>query len=54
VGTWVIGGRSVSVTEKTDLDEGSGPLRVGACAEVEIEGGVVEEIESEPPAKCGG
>ena len=52
-GTWVVGGRSVNVTENTELDEDHGPLKVGACAEVEVDDGVVEEIESEPPKKCG-
>ena len=52
-GTWVIGGRSVKVTERTRLEEENGPLAVGACAEVELEDGVAEEIESEPPHKCG-
>jgi len=52
-GTWVIGGRSITVTEKTELDEDNGPLIVGACAEVDIDNGVVEEIESEPLRKCG-
>jgi hypothetical protein len=53
VGTWVIGGRQVAVTESTKLEEDDGPLVVGACAEVEYEGGAVEEIESEEKAKCG-
>jgi hypothetical protein len=52
VGTWVIGGRSVRVTERTELDEDHGPLTVGKCVEVEIENGVAEEIESEPARKC--
>ncbi len=52
VGTWVIGGRDVEVTERTKLEEDHGPLVIGVCAEVEYEGGMVEEIESEAPAKC--
>ena len=52
VGTWVIGGRSIEVTERTDLDEDHGPLKVGACVEVEIDDGKVEEIETEPARKC--
>jgi hypothetical protein len=52
-GTWVIGGRQVVVTESTKLEEDDGPLVAGACAEVEYEGGAVEEIESEEKAKCG-
>lgn len=52
VGTWVVGGRSVEVTERTDLDEDNGPLNIGACVEVDVDGGAVEEIESEPAKKC--
>jgi hypothetical protein len=52
VGTWVIGGRSVEVTKNTDLDEDNGPLKVGSCAEVEIDNGKVEDIESEPLSRC--
>jgi hypothetical protein len=51
-GTWVIGGRQVTVTDKTKLEEDHGPLVVGACVEVEHEGNVVEEIESEKKSKC--
>jgi len=46
-GTWVIGGRSFDVPANVKLDEDDGPLNVGACAEVDIDDGVVEEIESE-------
>ncbi len=53
IGTWVIGGRQVVVTEQTRLKEEDGPLAVGACTEVEYEGGVVEEIESEEKSDCG-
>jgi hypothetical protein len=52
VGTWIVGGRSVEVTEHTDLDEDNGPLKIGTCAEVDIDEGKVEEIESEPAGKC--
>ena len=52
VGTWVIGGRSIEVTERTDLDEDHGPLKVGACVEVDMDNGKVEEIETEPARKC--
>lgn len=52
VGTWVVSGRSIEVTEDAELDEDNGPLRVGACVEVEIDDGQVEEIESESPKKC--
>lgn len=53
VGTWVVGGRSIEVTDETDLDVDNGPLEVGACVEVEIDDGDVEEIESKRLEKCG-
>ena len=34
-------------TERTDLDENDGPLKTGACAEVDMVDGEVEEIERE-------
>jgi hypothetical protein len=43
----------VDVTEGTRLDEDNGPLETGTCAEVDIEQGKVEEIESELAEKCG-
>ena len=52
VGTWVIGGRSVEVTKSTELDDDNGPLTIGACVEVDIDDGKVDEIESEPAEKC--
>ena len=52
VGTWIIDGRSVNVTEKTELDEDNGPLNIGTCAEVDIDNRLVEEIEGEPIKKC--
>ena len=51
-GTWVIAGRTFTVTDTTKLDEDGGPLVVGACAQVELKGMVVEEIESEETSKC--
>ena len=51
-GTWVIGGRQVSATEQTKFDDDEGPLAVGACVEVDYDGGTVEEIESEKASKC--
>lgn len=52
VGQWVIGGRTVDVTAKTELEEGKGPHAVGTCVEVEFDDGVVEEIETERMRKC--
>jgi hypothetical protein len=51
VGTWTVGGRSIEVTERTNLDEDDGPLKIGACAEVDTGDGKVEEIETEPSHK---
>ena len=52
VGTWVVGGRSVQVTVRAEFKEEHGLLTVGACAEVELKGDVVAEIESELKRKC--
>lgn len=35
VGDWTIGGFSVSSTGDTEIDQSDGPLRIGACVEVE-------------------
>ncbi|MDR5172004.1 hypothetical protein IHQ56_09260 [Methylobacillus flagellatus] len=51
-GTWVVSGRKLEVTKKTELEEKHGPLVVGACVEVEIEDGLVEEIETKKKEKC--
>lgn len=51
-GTWVVSGRKLEVTKKTELEEKHGPLVVGACVEVEIEDGLVEEIETKKQEKC--
>lgn len=51
-GQWVIGGRTVGVTARTELDERKGPHAVGACVEVEFDDGIVEEIETERMKKC--
>lgn len=53
VGIWVISGQQVEVTDKTEIETDNGPLVVGSCVEVEHKKGVVEEIESAKPAKCG-
>lgn len=52
IGTWVIGGRSVEVTEATSLEEDDGPFAVGACVQVDYDNNVVEEIETEEQSKC--
>ena len=51
-GPWVIGGRTIYVTENTELDISDGPLDVGACVEVDIDDGWVEEIERERNRHC--
>ena len=40
------------LVEITKLEEEDGPLEVGACAQVEIDDGVVEEIETERAEEC--
>ena len=52
-GIWVISGQQVEVTDKTDIDNDHGPLMVGSCVEVEHKKGVVKDIESAKPVKCG-
>lgn len=52
-GIWVISGQQVEVTDKTDIDNDHGPLVIGSCVEVEHKKGVVKEIESAKPSKCG-
>jgi hypothetical protein len=52
VGEWVIGGRTFTATADTEIDTDKGPLDIGACASVEMEGQRVEEIESERAEKC--
>ena len=52
VGEWVIGGRTFTATVPTEIDTDDGPLDIGVCASVDMEGERVEEIESEPARKC--
>lgn len=52
IGTWIIGGRKVVVTEQTELGEDDGTPRVGTCVEVEHEGKIVEEIKRQAIDKC--
>lgn len=52
-GIWVISGQQVEVTDKTEIENDNGPLVVGSCVEVEHKKGVVKEIESAKPSKCG-
>ncbi len=52
-GIWVVSGQQVEVTDKTEIENDNGPLVVGSCVEVEHKKGVVKEIESAKPSKCG-
>lgn len=52
-GIWVVSGQQVEVTDNTKIDNDHGPLVVGSCVEVEHKKGVVKELESAKPAKCG-
>lgn len=51
-GTWIIGGQEVTTHPRTEFDQTQGPLQIGACAKVDIRGGMVHEIDSEPPSDC--
>lgn len=51
-GTWVIGGRTLQVDDRVELDEKKGAIAVGSCVEVDIDDGRVEEIERERDSKC--
>jgi len=52
-GLWVISGQQVEVTDNTKIDNDNGPLVVGSCVEVEHKKGVVKELETAKPSKCG-
>jgi hypothetical protein len=52
VGSWTIDGRNLDVTASAELKEEAGPLVAGACVEVEMEKGIVEEIETVKMDKC--
>lgn len=51
-GAWVIGGRTIYVTDRTKLDVSDGPLDKGACVEVDISQGWVTEIERDSDWRC--
>lgn len=51
-GTWIIGGQQVTTHPRTQFDQVDGLLMVGGCAKVDIRGGFVHEIDSEPPGNC--
>ena len=52
VGVWVIDGQPYAVSKKAELDEEYGPLGIGACVEIELDGKVVKEIETKEPDEC--
>ncbi len=51
-GTWIIGGQEVTTTPRTEFDQEEGLLKIGGCAKVDIRGGAVHEIDSEPAEDC--
>ncbi len=57
VGTWVVGGKSFEVSDKTKIKEEKGPLDPGACASVkyfERDGqNLATRLQSEEAKKCG-
>jgi len=52
IGTWVVGGQKVEVTNDTELTRDHGQLNVGACVGVEYEKDFVKKIQSEPQNRC--
>ena len=52
VGVWVIDGQPYAVSKKAELDEENGPLGIGACVEIELDGKIVKEIETKDPDDC--
>jgi hypothetical protein len=52
LGAWVIGGREIDVTAQTRFDAGEGPVIVGACVSVALEGTLVKAIKTEKEAQC--
>jgi hypothetical protein len=52
VGVWVIDGQPYAVSKKAELDEENGPLGIGACVEIELDGKIVKEIETKEPDEC--
>ena len=51
-GTWQVGGRTLTTGPGTEFNQTEGTLVVGGCAKVDIRGGMVHEIDSEPTSDC--
>ncbi len=51
-GEWVIGGRRITTSSETEFDQREGLLAIGTCAKVDLRGGRVHEIDSEPLRDC--
>ena len=45
VGEWVIGDKTINVTDAVEIEENHGPAKVGACVEVDFDDNVIDEIE---------
>lgn len=45
VGEWVIGDKTINVTDSVEIEEDNGAAKVGACVEVDFDDNVVDEIE---------
>lgn len=45
VGEWVIGDKTINVTDAVEIEEDHGPATVGACVEVDFDDNVIDEIE---------
>ena len=52
LGAWVVGSRQLNVTAKTRFDEAEGPIKVGACVSVALDGTLVKVIKTEKVSQC--
>jgi hypothetical protein len=51
-GDWVIGGRTITTSPRTEFNQAEGVLAIGSCAKVDFRNGMVHEIDSEPLHNC--
>ena len=52
LGAWVVGSHQLNVTDKTRFDEAEGPVKVGACVSVALEGTLIKVITTEKVSQC--
>lgn len=51
-GTWKVGGREFTVTQRTEFDGDEAALMVGACVQVEYNGNTTKEVEAKKMSQC--